>query len=53
MTRRRGRRCKKLPDDLEEKRGCCKLKEEALDPTVCRTRFGAGYGTVIRQTGEL
>jgi hypothetical protein len=31
---RQGRRCKKLLDDLEEKRGYCKLQEEALDP-VC------------------
>jgi hypothetical protein len=29
-----GRRCKKLLDDLKEKIGYCKLKEEALDRTV-------------------
>jgi len=29
-TRRRGRRRNQLPDDLKEKRGCWKLKEEAL-----------------------
>jgi hypothetical protein len=46
--RRRGRR-KKLLDDLKEKRGYCKLKE-ALDCTVWRTRFGRGYGPVVRQT---
>ena len=30
MTRRRGRRRKKLLDDLKDRRGCCQLKEEAL-----------------------
>jgi hypothetical protein len=29
-----------------------KLKEEALDRTLWRTRFGRGYGPVIRQTTE-
>jgi hypothetical protein len=28
-----------------------KLKEEALDRTVWRTRFGRGYGTVVRDSG--
>jgi len=32
-------------DDVEEKRGYCKLKEEAVDGTVWRT----GCGTVARQ----
>jgi hypothetical protein len=27
-----------------------KLKEEALDRTLWRTRFGRGYGPVVRQT---
>jgi hypothetical protein len=39
MTERRGRRRKQLLDDLKEKRGYCKLKEEAIDRTLCRTRF--------------
>ena len=34
MTRRRGRRRRKLLDDLSEKRGYWKLKEEALDRTL-------------------
>jgi hypothetical protein len=34
MTGRRGRRRKQLLDDLKEKRGYWKLKEEALDHTV-------------------
>jgi hypothetical protein len=28
------------------------LKEEALDHTLRRTRFGRGYGPVVRQTKE-
>jgi hypothetical protein len=28
------------------------LKEEALDRTLWRTRFGRGYGPVVRQTIE-
>jgi hypothetical protein len=45
---RRGRRHKQLLDDLEETRGYWKLKEEALDHTVWRTRFGRSYGPVMR-----
>jgi len=40
VTRRRGRRRKQLLDDLKEKRGYWKLKEEALDRTLWRTGFG-------------
>jgi hypothetical protein len=50
VTGRRGRRCKQLLDDLKERRGYWKLKEEALDSTVWRTHFGRGYRPVIRQT---
>jgi hypothetical protein len=49
---RRGRRRKQLLDDLKEKRRYLKLKEEALDRTLSRTRFGRGYGPVVRQTTE-
>jgi hypothetical protein len=52
MTGRRGRRRKQLLDDLKEKRIYGKLKEEALDRTLLRTRFGRGYGPVVRQTAE-
>jgi hypothetical protein len=52
MTGRRGRRRKQLLDDLKEKRRYWKLKEEALDRTQWRTRFGRGYGPVVRQTTE-
>jgi hypothetical protein len=36
VTGRRGRRRKELLYDLRGKRGCCKLKEEAPDRTVCK-----------------
>jgi hypothetical protein len=52
MTGRRGRRRKQLLDDLKEKRRYWKLREEALDRTMWRTRFGRGYGPVVRQTAE-
>ena len=38
VTRRRGRRRKKLLDDL---------KEEALDRSMCRNRFGRGFVPVV------
>ena len=79
VTRRRGRRRKKLLDDLnllnaefnsichllallgahqilnvsrirvKDKRGYCQLKEEALDCTMWRNRFGRGFGLVVWQ----
>jgi hypothetical protein len=52
MTGRRGRRRKQLLDDFKEKRRYWKLKEEALDHTLWRTRFERGYGPVVRQTTE-
>ena len=45
-----GRRCRKLLDDLKERRGYSHLKEEALDRTMWRARFGEGFGPVVRQT---
>ena len=39
VTARRGRRRTQILDDLMEKRGYCKLKEEALDRTLWGTRF--------------
>ena len=47
VTRRRGRRRKKLLDDLNERRGYCQLKEEALDRTMWRNRFGRGFGLIV------
>jgi hypothetical protein len=49
---RRGRRRRKLLDDLMEKRGYSHLKEEALDRTMWRARFGRGFGPVVRQTAK-
>jgi hypothetical protein len=48
ITVRRGRRRKQLLDELKEERRYLKLKEEALDRTLWRIRFGRGYGPVIR-----
>ena len=47
VTRRRGRRRKKLLDDLKDWRGYCQLKEEALDRSMWRNRFGRGFGPVV------
>jgi len=44
---RRGRRRRKLLDDLKERTGCAHLKEEALDRSVSRARFGRGFGPVL------
>jgi hypothetical protein len=52
VKRRRGRRCRHLLDNLKEKRGYWKLKEEAQDRIVRRTRFGSGHGPVVRHTTE-
>ena len=49
VTRRRGRRRKKLLDDLKDRRGYCQLKEETLDRTVWRNRFGRDFGPVVWQ----
>jgi hypothetical protein len=47
VTRRRGRRCKKLLDDLGDRRGYSDLKQEALDRIKWRNRFGRGCGPVV------
>jgi len=39
VTRRRGRRHRKLLDDLKDRRGYSYLKEEALDRTMWRNRL--------------
>ena len=52
VTRRRGRRRKKLLDDLKDRRGYSYWKQEALDRTMWRDRFGRGFGPVVRQTTE-
>jgi hypothetical protein len=49
VIRRRGRRRKKLLEDFKNRRGYSHLKEEALDRTVWRNRFGRGFGPVVSQ----
>ena len=41
-----------LIPDLKDRRGYSHLKEEALDRTMWRNRFGRGFGPVVRQTTE-
>ena len=50
--RRRRRRRKHLLDDRKEKRGYRKLRNEALDGSLWRTRLGRGYGPVIWQNKD-
>jgi hypothetical protein len=52
VTGRQGRRPKQLLDDLKKMRGYWKLTEESLDCTLWKTRFGRGYGPVVRQAIE-
>ena len=52
VTGRQGRRSWQLLDYHTEMRGYWKLKEEALDHTLWRTRFGRDCGPAIRQTPE-
>jgi len=52
VTRRRRRRSRKLLDDLKDRRGYIHLKEDALDRTMWRDRFGGGFGPVVRQNTE-
>jgi len=44
MTGSGGRRLKQLLDNLKEKTGYWKFKEETLDRTVWRTCVGRGFG---------
>jgi hypothetical protein len=50
VTRRRGRRRKKLLDDLKDRTGYSHLNEEAVDCTMWRNHFGRGF--VARQNTE-
>jgi hypothetical protein len=52
VTGRRGRRRRKLLDDLKERRGYSHLKEEALDRKMLRARSRRGLGPVVRQTAK-
>jgi hypothetical protein len=50
VIRRWGRRSKQMRDDIKVARGYWKLKQEALDRTLWRTRFGRSYEPVVRQS---
>ena len=50
MIETRGLKCRKLLDDLKERRGYPHLMEETLDFTVWRAGFRRGFGTLVRQT---
>jgi hypothetical protein len=52
VTGRRGTKCRKLPDDLKERRGYSHLKAEALDRTMWRARFGRSCGPVVRRNNK-
>jgi len=52
VTGRRGRRSRKLLDDLKEMRVYCHLKQEVLDCTMWRAGYGRGFGPVVRETAE-
>jgi hypothetical protein len=49
--RRRRRRIRRKEElgDLKEMRGYSELKDEALYDSLWRTRFGRGYGPVVRR----
>ena len=49
VTRRQGRRRKKLLGGLKDRRGYCHLKEEAVDRNMWRHRFGRGFEPFVRQ----
>jgi hypothetical protein len=52
VTGRRGRRRRKILDGLKERKAYSHLKEEALDRTMWRARFGRGFGAVVRQAAK-
>jgi len=49
---RRGKRRRNLQDDRKVRRRYSYLKEEALDRTMWKARFGRGFGPVVRQTAK-
>jgi hypothetical protein len=48
VTGKRGRRSRKLLDDLMERREYSHPKEEALFRSMWRARFGRGFGPVVK-----
>jgi hypothetical protein len=49
VTVKRGRSSRKLLDDLTERRGYPRLKEEAIDRTMLRARFGRCFEPVVEK----
>ena len=41
-----------LNDELKDRTGYSHLKEEALDRSMWRNRFGGGVGPVVRKNSE-
>ena len=52
VTGRRGRRRKRLLDDLKASRRYSHFKGEALDRTKWNAGFGRDFGPVVRQTSK-
>jgi hypothetical protein len=52
VTRRRGRKRKKLLHDRKDSRRYSHLKEEAVDRTMWMNRFGRDFGPAVRQNTE-
>jgi hypothetical protein len=52
VTGRRGRRRRKILDDLKERGGYSHLNEEALYRNMWRARFGRDFGRVVRQANK-
>jgi hypothetical protein len=52
VTGKRGRKCRNLLDGIKERIGYTHLKEESLDRTMWRARFGRGFGPIVRQTNK-
>ena len=52
VTGRRGRRRRKLLEDLKERRVYSHLKGEALDRAMWTAGYGRGFGHVVRQTAK-
>jgi hypothetical protein len=49
VTKIQGTSCKKLLDDLKDRRGFSHLNVKALGHTMWMNRFGRGFGPVVRQ----
>jgi len=52
LTERRGKILRQVLENLEETKGCWKLKEKATDRSLWRTRYGRGCGPVVRQVTD-